>query len=77
MGRRSDVVGPAPLAPAFIPALAGGSFVTDALLAVKAPSRSGQDVIVIPAFVVVGIVVVAVQLFHLWLVERTLRRDGN
>ena len=68
---------PRPLALAFIPALAVCAFAAYALLAAKVPPRPGQESMMFPAFIGLGAMFVAVQLLHLWLVEKTLRRNGS
>jgi hypothetical protein len=65
------------LALAFHPALAVVTFATLALLATKVPPRVGQEDMVLPAFVGLGMTLVAAQAFHLWLIAKTLSRNGS
>jgi len=68
---------PRPLALAFMPALAVATFVTLALLATKVPPRAGQEDMVLPVFVGLGTMFVAVQVFQLWLITKTRSRNGS
>lgn len=67
---------PRPLALAFIPALAVATLAAYVLMAKTVPPRVGQED-VLPALVGVGTLFVAVQIFHLWLVHKTLNRNGS
>jgi len=64
---------PRHLALGFMPVLAVAllGFVT--FMAMNVPPRAGQEHQVLPVSVIMGAGLVAVQLFHFWLVERTLR----
>jgi hypothetical protein len=64
---------PRPLALAFIPALALPVFASVALL----PPRPGQESIVLPVLVATGATFVAIQLLHVWLIEKTIRRNSS
>ena len=68
---------PRPLALAFIPALAIATFAACALLAVNVPPRVGQEDLVLPAFIGLGTMFIAVQVLHLWLIRKALSRKGN
>ena len=39
--------------------------------------RSGQEHLVLPVFVGIGALFVGIQLLHVWLIDRTLRRAGR
>ena len=68
---------PGATALAFIAALAAYYSMALALFALKMPPRVGQENMVFPAFVGLGTIFVAVQLLHLWLIRKTLRRNGS
>jgi hypothetical protein len=74
-----DVTWSAPrvLALAFIPTLATGILMINAVLALNLQPRPGQERMVLPTFIGVGIVSVGIQLLHFWLIEKTLHRDGS
>lgn len=64
---------PRPLALAIMPVLAVAllGFVT--IMAVIVPPRPGQEHLVLPVSLVMGGALVVAQLFHFWLIDRTLR----
>jgi hypothetical protein len=64
---------PRHLALAFMPVLAVAllGFVT--VMSMNVPPRAGQEHLVLPVSVAMGATLVAAQLFHFWLIERTLR----
>lgn len=64
---------PRHLALAFMPALAVAllGFVT--VMAMNVPPRPGQEHLILPVSLVMGAALVVAQLFHFWLIERTLR----
>lgn len=64
---------PRPVALAFMPVLAAAllGFVT--IMAMTIPPRPGQEHLVLPVSLVMGAALVVVQLFHFWLIDRTLR----
>ena len=68
---------PRPVALAFVPALAFLSFAGLAVLSLYTRPRPGQEFMVIPAMIAIGLVLLGVQLFHLWMVDRTIRRSGR
>lgn len=74
-----DVTWSAPraLALAFVPALAIGILTINAVLAINFQPRPGQESIVIPTFIGIGIVATGIQLLHYWLIEKSLHRDGS
>jgi hypothetical protein len=66
---------PRSVALAFIPILAIGALGFQVFMAMNVPARTGQEGLVFPVLVGTGVTLVAVQLLHLWLIERTLRRN--
>lgn len=68
---------PRPLALAFVPALAICVFVGFALLALNMRPRPGQEDMVFPTFIGIGTMFLGIQLLHLWLISKTLRRNGS
>jgi hypothetical protein len=74
-----DVTWSAPraLALAFNSSLATGILMINAVLAMNFQPKPGQEGMVLPTFIGVGIVSVGIQLLHFWLVEKTLHRDGS
>jgi hypothetical protein len=62
---------------AFIPMLAIGALGFQIFMAMNVPARTGQEGLVFPVLVGTGVTLVAVQLLHLWLIERTLRRNAG
>jgi hypothetical protein len=65
---------PRRIALAFIPALAAIMFAVLIGLDQNVEPSAGQEAMVLPGFVVMGMTMLAVQQFHLWLVSRTLKR---
>ncbi len=65
---------PRPIALAFIPILAIGVLGFQVFMAMNVPARTGQGGLVFPVLVGTGVTLVAVQLLHFWLIDRTLRR---
>lgn len=68
---------PRSVALAFIPILAIGVLGFQVFTALNVPARAGQEPLVFPVLVGTGVTLVAVQLLHLWLIERTLRRNAE
>jgi len=68
---------PRPFALAFVPALAFMSFAGLAVLSFYTRPRPGQEGMVIPSMIAIGLLFLAVQRFHLWMIERTIRRSGR
>lgn len=68
---------PRSIALAFIPILATGVLGFQVLMALNVPARSGQEALVFPVLVGTGVTLVAVQLLHFWLIDRTLRRNAG
>jgi hypothetical protein len=62
---------------AFIPILAIGVLGFQVIMSLNVPARAGQETLVFPVLVGTGVTFVAVQLLHLWLIERTLRRNAG
>jgi hypothetical protein len=68
---------PRVVALAFIPAIAMCVLGAYLVLALNIPPRAGQEGVVLPSFLAVGVIFSCIQLFHLWMIERTLRRNGG
>jgi len=64
---------PRALALSFMPVLGCGVLAFFALCAATLQPRPGQEWMVMPALIVVGALLVAIHLLHLWLINRTLR----
>ena len=69
----------APRVPAlmFTPALAIFVLILFVAGAMNFDPRPGQEGMVLPALIGVGCIFVAVHVFHLWLSEKSLRRNGR
>lgn len=63
-----------PMALAFLPALTALVFAAQFTLALNVPPRVGQEGLVIPTFIGVGVTALLIQLLHFWLIERTVRQ---
>lgn len=74
-----EVVWSAPrhFALALLPALAFLSFTGLSVLSLYVQPRPGQEKLLLPSLFAIGLLFLSVQLFHLWMVERSLRRDGD
>lgn len=68
---------PRSVALAFLPILGTGVLGFQVLMALNVPARAGQKALVFPVLVGTGVTLVAVQLLHFWLIERTLRRNAG
>ena len=68
---------PRRIALAFIPALSTLMLVGFGVLLSYARPRPGQEGLVIPSLIALGLAFLAAQLFHLWMVDRTVRRNGS
>lgn len=66
---------PRAIALAFIPMLAAGILGFQVVMAMNVAPRAGQESLVFPVLVGTGATLVAIQLLHFWLIERTLRRN--
>lgn len=66
-----------PVALAFIPVLATGMLGIVAVLSQTLPPRAGQEALVWPVMLGSGALSVAIQLLHLGLIARTVRRPGR
>ncbi len=76
-GREVTWSAPRPIALAFVPALAFLVFCGLSVLSLYTRPRPGQEGMVIPSLIAIGLLFLAVQVFHLWMVEKTIRRDGR
>ncbi|MCC2980873.1 hypothetical protein [Sphingomonas sp. IC4-52] len=74
-----DVTWSAPrrMALAFMPALSIPMLAALIWLFLNVAPRPGQEHLVFPVFVGIGALFVAIQLLHVWLIDRTLRRAGR
>ncbi|MBB4857746.1 hypothetical protein HNO88_001057 [Novosphingobium chloroacetimidivorans] len=62
---------------AFIPSLASFVLVLLAAAAMTLTPRPGQEGMLLPSALFLGGAFVAVHILYLWLVERTIRRNGS
>ena len=62
------------LALAFIPALAIGALSIFVVISFTLKPRVGQEAIVLPSLIGLGLTFIAIQLAHFWLIAKTLRR---
>jgi hypothetical protein len=74
-----EVIWSAPrrIALAFVPALALVSFAGLAVLSLYARPRPSQEGMLIPSMIAIGLVFLAIQIFHLRMIERTIYRDRH
>ena len=68
---------PRRIAVAFIPALSTFMLVGLGVLLSYARPRPGEEGLVIPSIIAFGLICLAAQLFHLWMVDRTVRRKDR
>lgn len=68
---------PRPVALAFMPILAMGVLGFQVYMASTVPARAGEEVRVFPVLVGTGVVLIAMQLLHFWLIEKILRRNAG
>ena len=68
---------PRRLALAFMPMLAIALLGVFTVMSINVPPRAGQEGLVFPILVAMGLTLVGVQLFHFWLIERTIRRNPD
>lgn len=68
---------PRSVALAFMPILATVALGLQVLMAMNVPTRAGQEALVFPVLVGTGVTLVAVQLLHFWLIDRTLRSKAG
>ncbi|MFD1951952.1 hypothetical protein ACFSGX_14355 [Sphingomonas arantia] len=61
----------------FIPALSILTLGSVGVLLASTGPRPGQEGMVIPSFIALGMVFLAAQFFHLWMVAKTVRRNGG
>lgn len=64
---------PRPIALAFMPVLSAVLLGFITVMAMTVPPRPGQEHLVLPVSLVMGSALVVAQLFHFWLIDRTLR----
>ncbi|RYE53154.1 MAG: hypothetical protein EOP20_13830 [Hyphomicrobiales bacterium] len=65
------------LAVAFIPAISIPILLGFSVFLAYAQPRPGQKDLVVPSLIALGLVFVAVQIFHLWMVDKTARTKGS
>lgn len=68
---------PRAMALAFIPALALCLFATLSIPFAGMPPRRGQEDMLFPTVVGIGLAILAAQALHLWLIKKTLHRAGR
>jgi hypothetical protein len=68
---------PRALALAFVPILAVSVLTMYVYFALSIVPRSGQKNLMLPTLIFIGVMFVAIQLLHLWLIRKTLRRNGS
>lgn len=68
---------PRPVALTFIPGLALFVLSSFVFLSLNVQARPGQEGMVLPTLLGVGVVFVVIQFVHFWLIEKTLRRSGR
>lgn len=76
-GLTGEVTWSAPrrLALAFMPALGIGVLAFFVIISATLKPRAGQEDAVLPTLIGLGVILIAVQLLHFWLIARTLRRN--
>ena len=65
---------PRRLALAVIPALAIAALSIFAVISFMMKPRAGQEALVLPSLIGLGLTFIAIQLAHFWLITKTLRR---
>lgn len=68
---------PRRLALAFMPALACALLGFFTFMSINVGPRAGQEDLVFPILFIIGTTLVAAQLFHFWLIERSIGRGNN
>lgn len=68
---------PRPVALAVMPILAIGMLGFQVFMAMNVRPRAGQEGLVLPVLVGTGVMLIAIQLLHFWLIDRTLRRNDR
>ena len=68
---------PRTVALAFVPVLAISVFVSLIVLSLNVKPRPGQEGMALPTLVGMGFMFLAIQLLHLWLIKKTLPRNGS
>ncbi|GGE78524.1 hypothetical protein [Sphingomonas prati] len=65
------------IALAFIPVSALLTLASLTILSFTMPPRPGQEGMVLPVLIGIGVMFVVIQRLHLWLIRRTLRTNGS
>lgn len=68
---------PRPIALALIPGLGIATLAALVALMENSTPRPGQEGVALPAFLFIGCVFITVQVFHLWMVKKTLDSRGH
>lgn len=68
---------PRPIALALVPTLAFVMVVSLIVLSLSGRPRPGQEGLALPTLIGIGIMFLAIQLLHLWLIEKTFHQDGS
>lgn len=68
---------PRRIALAFIPALSLPMLAGFGVLLNNVQPRPGQEGMVIPSFIAFGLISMGAQIFHLWMISRTVGRNGS
>jgi heme/copper-type cytochrome/quinol oxidase subunit 2 len=68
---------PRRLALTFIPALAVAVLSIFAIMSLTMKPRAGQEALVVPSLIGLGVTFIAIQLAHFWLIAKTLRRPAD
>jgi len=66
---------PRRLALVFMPVLAIALLGFFTLMSINVPPRAGQEGLVLPILIIMGLTLVGAQLFHFWLIGRTISRN--
>ena len=74
-----QVTGTAPRrgALAFIPALSLFMLASFGVLLANVKPRPGQDGMVVPSYIALGLIFLGAQIFHLWMISKTVQRNGS
>lgn len=68
---------PRRLALAFVPSLSLLMLGGFGVLLANAQPRPGQENMVLPAYVALGLISLGAQILHLWLISKTVQRNGS
>lgn len=68
---------PRRVALAFIPALSLFMLASFGVLLANVKPRPGQDGMVVPSYIALGLIFLGAQIFHLWMISKTVQRNGS